>query len=94
MILFLPQFRNCCDIESSIDTFLQGNESVQNREFAKELYAEKKPDNMTQEEWDKQQSEKEDDERFAFRVLSLIMEAKRPNDTAFETLLTREALYA
>ena len=49
---------------------------------------------MTQEEWDLQQSEKEDDERFAFRVLSLIMEAKRPNDTAFETLLTREALYA
>ena len=49
---------------------------------------------MTQEEWDLQQSEKEDDERFAFRVLSLIMEAKRPNDTAFETLLTREAMYA
>ena len=24
----------------------------------------------------------------------MIMEAKRPNDTAFETLLTREALYA
>lgn len=24
----------------------------------------------------------------------MIMEAKRPNDTAFETLLTREAMYA
>ena len=33
------------------------------------------------------------DERIQFRVISLIMEAKRPNDTAFETLLTREAMY-
>ena len=74
--------------------FLQGNESIMNRELVKELYAEKKPDNMTQEEWDQQQSEKDDDERLNFRVLSLIMEAKRPNETAFETLLTREALYA
>ena len=49
---------------------------------------------MTQEEWDKQQSEKDDDERLSFRVLSMIMEAKRPNATSFETLLTREALYA
>ena len=48
---------------------------------------------MTQEEWDKQEAEKDDDERLSFRVLSLIMEAKRPNDTAFETLLTRESLY-
>ena len=73
---------------------LQGNESIQNRELVKELYAEKKPDNMTQEEWDQQQSEEDNDERLNFRVLSLIMEAKRPNETAFETLLTREALYA
>ena len=49
---------------------------------------------MTQEEWDQQQSEEDNDERLNFRVLSLIMEAKRPNETAFETLLTREALYA
>ena len=49
---------------------------------------------MTQEEWDKQQSEKDDDERLSFRVLSMIMEAKRPNATSFETLLTRESLYA
>ena len=49
---------------------------------------------MTQEEWDRQQSEEEDDERASFRVLSMIMEAKRPNETAFETVLTREALYA
>jgi hypothetical protein len=71
-----------------------GNESIMNRELVSELYAEKKPDNLTQEEWDQQQSEKDDDERLNFRVLSLIMEAKRPNDTAFETLLTREALNA
>ena len=49
---------------------------------------------MTEEEWEEKQSEEENDERNEFRVLPLIMEAKRPNDTAFETLLTREALHA
>ena len=49
---------------------------------------------MTQEEWDKKKEEEEDDERFRFRVLSMIMEAKRPNETAWQTLLTREAMYA
>ena len=49
---------------------------------------------MTEEEWEEQQSEEDNDERTKFRVLPLIMEAKRPNDTAFETLLTREALQA
>ena len=49
---------------------------------------------MTEEEWEEQQSEEDNDERTKFRVLPLIMEAKRPNDTAFETLLTREAFYA
>ena len=49
---------------------------------------------MTEEEWEEQQSEEDNDERTKFRVLPLIMEAKRPNDTAFETLLTREAFQA
>ena len=56
-----------------------------------ELYAEKKPDNMTDEEWEKKQEGEEDDERVKFRVIMMILEAKRPNETAWDTLLTREA---
>ena len=43
----------CC-LSLTILIFTQGNESIKNRETVKLLYAEKKPDNMTQEEWDKQ----------------------------------------
>ena len=48
---------------------------------------------MTEEEWEAFQEEEEanSDERIQFRVISLIMEAKRPNESAWETLLTREA---
>lgn len=51
---------------------------------------------MTEEEWEAFQEEEEanSDERIQFRVISLIMEAKRPNDSAWETLLTREAFQA
>ena len=33
---------------------LQGNQSIRNRELVRELYAPKKPDNITEEEWEKQ----------------------------------------
>ena len=50
------------------------------------------PANITEEELEQQK--KDDDERLKFRVIQFILEAKRPNDTAWDTLLTREAFYA
>ena len=43
---------------------------------------------MTQEEYDKQQEDS--DERLSFRVIMMIIEAKQPNESAWDTLLTRE----
>ena len=62
-----------------------------NRDRAKELYADPVPANITEEELEQQK--KDDDERLKFRVIQFIIEAKRPNATAFDTLLTREAFY-
>ena len=44
---------------------------------------------MTEEEFEAQQED--DDERLNYRVIMMIIEAKRPNETAWDTLLTREA---
>ena len=64
-----------------------------NREKAKLLYAEPLPENMTQEEYDSLSDDnREDDERLNFRVIMMILEAKRPNATSWDTLLTREAM--